>query len=105
MFGRPKQSFALAELPADVLYIDGEIDEIKLGVRNLAIIGAILFALDVALSSFSVRAASSQEEMFTRWKRRRQASRDPYDSLSTSRRGPDLPVANHVPLRSGNRPC
>ena len=104
MFGQPKQFFALTELPTDVLYIDGEIDEIRLGVRNLAIIGAIL-ALDMALPSSSVRAASSQEEMFTRWKRRRQASRDPYDSLSTSRRGPDLPVANHVPLRSGNRPC
>ena len=38
MFGQPKQFFALAELPVDVLGIDGEIDEIKLGVRNLAII-------------------------------------------------------------------
>jgi hypothetical protein len=60
MFGQPKQFFALAELPIDVLYIDGEIDEIKLGVRNLAIIGVILLVLDMALPSSSVRAASSQ---------------------------------------------
>jgi len=52
MFGQPKEFFALAELPIDVLYIDGEIDEIELGVRNRAIIGAILLVVDVALSSF-----------------------------------------------------
>jgi len=104
MFGQPKWFFALAALLIDVPYNDGNIGEIRLAVRNLAIVGAIPLVVDMAVS-LSVgqcspkRRCSPGESEIAVWAMTDMTAPGPLTTAQIYL----LPAT--LLLRSGNHPC